>query len=267
MAKRESPIEQHEPYLAAACISAHATFIQDGFRQRDVKFMIEMLSNWMDFTFSESALSIHNTQVMRYLNSLLKEGWARPLGRGKQPKYQLTAVGLSGLISKLVNHKPGFPLELFYMIFHFLQTYREPIEALLASETKRLPSAIKIEIDYLLDFKKILESQIRFLEFEIKKLKQRIDDSKAVTQIVKQARAQKKISKDIVKEIEKKFPYDLNSQKPLSEFYEDMPEQIRDFILDIAIEKRTKQIWIPILSVMEEHLKQVHAIKQQWGTN
>lgn len=260
--RKDSNFEHNDIYILAACIAAHANGVKEGFRQKDVKFLIEMLSNWMDMTLEGSTMDVHNTQVMRYLNYLVDQDWAKIVARGKQPRYKLTAIGLLTLVSKLVNRPPRFPLENFYFVFHFLETYRPPIEQLLQSESKGLPSAIKIELDFLLDMKKFLETQLRFLDRETQKLRQRIADSVEVTKIVRKARADRKISKDVVLEIEKKYPYDLNSQKSLSEFYLEIPEPLRDFILDHGIAKRTKQIWIPVLSAMEAHLENLKKLRE-----
>jgi len=259
--RKDSSFEHNDTYILAACIAAHANGIKEGFRQKDVKFLIEMLSNWMDMTIGAATIDVHNTQVMRYLNYLVDQDWAKVVARGKQPRYKLTAIGLLTLVSKLVNRPPRYPLENFYFVFHFLETYRPPIEQLLQSESRGLPNAIRIELDFLLDMKKLIDVQLRFLEREVQKLRQRITDSVEVTKIVRKARAEKKITKDVVNEIEKKYPYDLNSQKSLSEFYLEIPDALRDFILDYGIAKRTKQIWIPVLSVMESHVVALKKLK------
>lgn len=249
-------------YIIAAAICSHASSQESGFRQKDIKFAIEMFSNWMDMTLNQSILSIHNTQVMRYLNMLVKEGWAKVSKRNKVPFYKLTGVGLLTLISKLVNHPPEFPIENFYFRFHVLETYHAPIEALIRAESKKFPESIKIEIDFLLNMEKIIDRQIEFLEFEQKKLKKRMSDSQTVSKIVAQFRSQKKNTNDLIAEIEKRFPYDLNNQKPLSEFYQEIPEPLRNFILDVAISKRVSQLWDPIDHTIANHLQNFKKLKE-----
>jgi hypothetical protein len=120
---------------------------------------------------------------------------------------------------------------------------------------------LRIEIESLLNTNRALDDHISFLELQLKKLKQRIEDSLAVMQLVQKMRKEGKISKDIARAIEEKYPYDLNSQKKLTEFYSEMPQALREWVLDVAIPKRTKQIWEPMAEGLERHLTSLKKMK------
>lgn len=262
--RRGSELIHHEIYVLAGVIAAHASYSQEGFRQKDIKFMIEMMSNWMDMTFPDSTLNLHNTQIMRFLTEMVREGFAQRFLKNKVPTYKLTRVGLIAILGKLVQRPAQFPLEHFYFIFHFVEALRTPLENLIKAEGQQFPLALKIEVESLLDVKRLIQRQLDFVQTESRKLKQRINDNLEVIQIVQRGRKIKLTTSQIILEIEKKFPYDLNSQKPLSELYNDMPEGLRDFILDSVLEKRTNQIWTPISSVLEKHLEMLEQLKQKY---
>ncbi len=262
MQRKAYSLQQNEVFFIVAAIAAHSSFDQAGFRQKDIRFLIEMFSNWIDIEFKDRVLAVHNTQIMRYLEQLVTEGDAKRMSREKQPRYRLTRSGLVNLLSKLAYREPGFPLEQFYYVYHFLEAYRGPLEALIQSEGNQFPPALKIEMDSILDVSKLLRAQVEFVENALQLLRKRVEENKAVIEIIREGRKQKKSVAEIVHEIEVKYPYDLNSQKPLSEFYEEMPLKMREFVLDIAIPKRTHQIWMPMLQILEKHLEILRTMRE-----
>lgn len=253
--RKHSNLEHNEVFFLAGTICAQATYFASGFRQRDLKFMIEMFSNWIDLILPDRSLFLHNVQIMRFLEDLVREGHAKKSGKSKDTRYRLTPAGLVQVTHRLVHRKPSFPIENFYFVIHAVDAYRPQIEALLKTEAKSFPAGLRMELEALLEIKKPIREYIDFLSFELKKLRARIEDSKQVLQIVKDSRQKKKSTVDIVSEIEKQFPYDLNSQKALTKFYAEMPSPVADWILDVGLRKRTEQIWFPLEKVLDLHLQ------------
>jgi len=64
MARLGALFDENEPLVTAAVIAAEATGGHEVFRQRDVRFFIELFSNWLEPTTGEHALALHNTQVL-----------------------------------------------------------------------------------------------------------------------------------------------------------------------------------------------------------
>jgi hypothetical protein len=264
--RRDSNLEHHNIFAIAACLGAQAIFSTTGFRQKDLKFLIEMFSNWVDITLKDRVLTVHNTQIMRYLHHLVREGYAQKLSRKGQPRFRLTRIGLITLLTQLVRRPTEFPLEHFFFSFHMAEAYRSQIESLVKAEGQQFPSALRIELDELFNLTRMLDDQILHVRTELKKLKQRILDSENVEKLVKKMRTEKRAIKDIANEIEKQYPYDLNSQKPLAQFYNEIPKPIADWILDVAISKRREQIWNPILHTMEKHLEVLEELRKATST-
>ncbi|MDB5037905.1 MAG: exported protein of unknown function [Bacteriovoracaceae bacterium] len=260
--RKDSNLEHNNIFVIAACLGAQAIFSTEGFRQKDLKFLIEMFSNWVDITLKDRVLFVHNTQIMRYLHHLTAEGFAQKITRKGQPRFRLTRVGLITLLTQLIERPPQFPLEHFFFGFHMVETYRNQIEMLVKSEGQQFPSALKIELDALFDLQKMIDQQIAYVRIEHKKLKQRIADSEEVEKLVKKMRIDKKSIKEISSAIEKQYPYDLNSQKSLAQFYNEIPKPIADWILDSAITKRREQIWNPIAKILETHLEILERLRE-----
>ena len=255
--------EPRDSYFIPALLGAQANYGEKGFRQRDFKFLVEFFSNWMDFWFPDRVLTLHNTQVMRYLDDLIKEGFAQGFTRQGQKFYRLTRVGLITLIQKLVRRKPRLPIEEFYFVFHVLETYGQTIAEMIRAQGEQFPAALRIEIESALDLRKFIEAHIDYVELEIKKLKQRVADSQAVTLMVHQMKKQGRSIDEMVGEVETKYPYDLNSQKPLSKLFKDVPVPLRVFFLETANIKRGSQIWNPVCAALESHLESLKRLQKE----
>jgi len=67
-------------YLEAATLAAHASFIETGFRVRDLRFFTELFRNWSD-DFDPTSVPFQNTQLCRYLDTLVVDGFARHASR------------------------------------------------------------------------------------------------------------------------------------------------------------------------------------------
>src|SRR5260221_5181461 len=91
---------ENEPLVAAAVIAAQATLETSGFRQRDVRFFLDLFSNWLQSTTGSWTLSVHNTQIQRTLELQVSACWATGIGR-KPTRYPLTPERLIELLQRL----------------------------------------------------------------------------------------------------------------------------------------------------------------------
>src|SRR5262245_51590688 len=123
-------LERYRVLFHAAAIAAHARFNKEGFRQKDFRFLIELFSNWLEATLEGSSLEVENTQIARYLTGLVEEGWAKQTG-GTRPRYRLTRDGLVEQLSRLVDRQYWWPIEDFFFVYYFLDSYRHRIEGLI----------------------------------------------------------------------------------------------------------------------------------------
>ena len=172
-------------------------------------------------------LEVNNNQIARYINSLIDDGYARLIRKSSPPRYRITRIGLIELISQLVQTDYIHRKEYFFFIFYFIKNYKPILEQMIVDEGKQFPVALKIELETLFNLKALVEKEIASAKTELKRLDSRIRDSLHTSQFVKKRLLDGKRYEDIVVEVEERFPYELNSTKPLSELISQIPEEVQ----------------------------------------
>lgn len=253
---REGTIfRSYELFVAAAVIAAHASAPKEGFRQRDVRFLIELVTNWVELSLKGPALAISNTQVQRYLDELVLEGFARRLGRGKFPRYRLSRTGLIELLGRIVPEGLCSQLQHFFFLYYFIKNYRPRIERLIEQEGKQFPLALKLEVEALLDEKALVQHQLHFAQLELKKLDDRITDSLKAGALAAKLYSGDLSTAEVADEVEKLYPYELNSQKPLHELISSLPEDLARWELEIGALQRVEHIWEPTRGLLRAYVQ------------
>ncbi len=247
--------DRYEVFVAAATVGAHAHAKAEGFRQRDVKFLVELCSNWIEHSIQFQTLVFQNTQVARFLGELVRDGFARKLGRSERPCYKLTRSGLIELLSRIVNEPYYEQPERFFFVYYFIENYRPRILELIKAEGKQFPYAVEVELKALLDSQHLKERQRVAAEKELQKLEVRIGDALKTSKLTIDGYRNGRSTEQIVAEVEKLYPYELNSQKPLTELFADMPPEVRRWELEIGTVKRAHQIWIPSRTLLMQYIK------------
>ena len=118
---RHSLLDRYETFVSCAVLGAHVNGRARGFRQNDVRFMIEVFTNWVESAEENPSLPVQNTQISRYLDNLIDEGFARAVSEKSFPRYRLTRTGVIEMMSRIV-HRPYFnQREHFYFVFYFIE--------------------------------------------------------------------------------------------------------------------------------------------------
>lgn len=262
MVRNETLLKRYELFVAAAAIAAHANWGAKGFRQRDVRFLIELFTNWVEGSLRGGGIPISNTQVQRYVEDLAQEGLAKAVSRQKQPSYRLTRLGLLELLTRISDRPPGGRAEHFYFLYYFLRNYGPRIVALIVAEGKQFPTAVRLEIEVLLDYRRLLQEEIQRVQRELRKIEERMSDSKNSSQLATKMFAQGADIPEVVTELERKYPYELNSQKPLRELFSDIPGDIAHWELVEGNVKRVVEIWEPARALLKAHLSGLRCLEQ-----
>ncbi len=258
--------DRHHVVAAAAVVGAHAQAGTEFFRQRDVRFLFELFLNWTEHGGGFRDLQVQNTQVARWLDSIASEGFARRVERGKQPRYRLTRGGLLEMLGRMAREPHHDRLERFFFVHFFLATYRDLITDLVRGEGAQFPYAMQIELDELLDTGRLCERQIEAAERELERLEARIRDSLGSSALVrKMVRAGNKAG-DIVNSVERDFPYELNSQKPLSDIAQEMTAERLCWELDVGAVQRSELIFAPAKRSLETYISSVRDVARKAGT-
>lgn len=262
MMRDSSLLLRSQLFISTAAIAAHAgiaTSPNSGFRQRDVRFLFELFSNWAELT---STLVAKNTQIQRFLDSLHNEGFAKRFLRKSQPHYRLTRTGLIELISRIVNQTYCSKPEHFFFLNYFIKSYKPHIEEIVKSEGQQFPYSLKLELDNLLDAHALLEREIRAVQLNIDKLQARVDDAISTSELVRGNDKKGVEFEETVLEVQKLYPYELNSQKPLTELIASIPEKNRRWELESGSIFRTKLIWQSNEEILNAYLRRLQSLLQ-----
>ncbi len=239
--------------FASAALGAELKGDEKGFRLKDVRFLIELFSNWLESVPSAAVPVVHNTQVMRYMEALVREGYARRV-RGTWPRFRITRSGLLELLSEITERPRYLPLETFFFLYHFVGMYGARFEALIRRRGRQFPKALQLELRSMLDSGDMLERQIRYVKTEIKKLDTRIADSDGATDLARQMFSAGAGLDEVVLETQQQYPYQLNNQKPLKELFGELPEDLGHWELTVGSSVRAVLIHNPMRRMLQHYL-------------
>jgi hypothetical protein len=250
----------------AATLGAHAIHFETGFRQKDVRFLVELFLNWMNSKSTVESQALHNTQIMRHLERAAHEGLVKKqIKKGKQPWYRLNRGGLIEMARALTKKEidPFNSMGDFYFSYQFIVNYKLRIRELIQDETMVLPRAIILELEQIFDESHYLSETIRSLELELKTLKIRINDSEKTTSLYREMKKHGKDQKEIFSAIDKNYPYELHNQKRLSELLAEFPIAMAEWELGQANTNRIEMMWKPRAQILEYHLKLLKSMRQE----
>lgn len=256
--------KDHELFVSAASLAAHAACDGKGFRQRDLRFFIELFINWVEQTISGGSIVFQNTQVQRYLNNTVTEGYARKLAHGSKPLYKLTRLGLLEMLTRMRLKTDRRIPEHFFFLYYFLSNYRQQLITLIENEGPNFPLALRLEIEELLNAKKLLMVEIDETRRELKKIQARDSDAQRAGALAEELFKEGRDLSFVVKELEKKYPYGLNSRKPLSELIGSVPLELGRYEITTGHLSRAKLLWGPAAETMNGYLK---LLEQTFNSN
>lgn len=229
--------------MQTAVLATHVQLEAKGFRQKDVRFMLELLSTWR-WAADERRQHppLHNTQIMRSLHELSRLGWIKSVGK-KQMKYRLTRAGLVGILDTLRTTALNSEFATFWFLSHILQSYRSKLFQLIEKEGSNLPLPQKMDVEKILDGKKMMLERKAIIQERLKYWRRRIDESRAVVQLVKERMNEKHSIEKIVNEIERRYPYELNITKPITTFIAEIPDDLKVWELTEGYNRRAHFMW------------------------
>ncbi len=247
-------------YLLAATITAHACYANEGFRQRDLKFYLDLFLDWMNSPFTDGLELIHNTQILRFLEFLETEGNIKKSTRQKQPRYKLTRVGLIESIRLLTEQKHPYQHDELLFICYFIANYSNKIIDLIKAEGLEFPPGMQLEINRLLNYQALVKRQIQKLEKHLELLKDKIVSNQKAILLAEKLIREKKDADQITQILEKQHPYNLNSQKPLTKLISEIPADLRITELTSGSKNRETFIWQKQTESYASMLKQLKSL-------
>jgi hypothetical protein len=251
-------------YFFSSVLAAHSSSSLEGFRQKEVRFYMELFSNWVFVKINSEPFPLHNTQIMRSLENMVRLGLVKKQGRKNPPRYKLTRAGLIKTLHDLVALPLADSYSEFFFVYQFIVNYKSRIIDLLNQDSRQFSRSNALEVEFMMDEKKYLHRQLELVDHEIRHLKERILDSEKTISLFTQLKADKVDMAKIFKTIETKYPYELNNQKRLSQLLNEMPASQREREITVANQNRVNLFWKPKLKHLESFghiLRDLEALK------
>lgn len=255
-----SATERLEIFIASAGIAAHASFADNGFRLRDLRFFTELFLNWTE-DGDTSQPSLQNTQLARYIAQLVAQGFAKRSSRNGVTTFRLTRLGLLELLSRITSSSsiPRPSIALFRVCF--IKSYKARLEALVAREGAQFPLSVRLELSALLDVDTLIDQEIKRVERALQRIERRIEDALEASALTKNRLATHMPFSDVVQEVESRFPYELNTTKPLRELIASIAPDQRRWELEEGNALRARTLWEPHRALLRELLNQLKKVR------
>ena len=261
---RDSLLSRKLPFSSAAVLAAAATSNGGEFRPRDVRFFLELFSNWVEISFEQGVLEVQNTQIGRFLDTLADGGLLQKRSRRtKAAIYFATRSGIIELTSMLLHDTGQGRRERFFFIVYFISSYKDVILSMIAQDKKRYPYVLSVELDRLLDSGALIDTEIKRTEQEIKQLEIRISMAFESADLFEKEIASGQEMTTAVRNFQRRFPYAMNNVKPLGELITMLPESLQSWELGAGSRKRALDIWQPHLDMLVHYLGQLQELEHR----
>lgn len=264
---RKALLDRYNEFVAGATLGAHANSLGQGFRQNDVRFILEIFTNWVASAEGQTSLPVQNTQIARYLDALAEEGFARKTAKQNKPFYKVTRAGLIELITRLVSGEHYNPREYFYFVYYMVTSYRSRIIELVRREGSRFPYSMQLELESLLSPETLLERQLAYTRRTLAGLEKRIRDSKSIETIIADLQKDGKDFKEIVNYIDRRHPFGLSGERRYSEVLQAGTERQRLWEMTVGNAKRMELIMKPSCNLLRAHLHELEELKKLLMSN
>jgi hypothetical protein len=259
-----STVDRLEIFTASATLAAHASFNEHGFRLRDLRFFTELFLNWVE-DINADPPSIQNTQLARYLTQLIGQGFAKRSIAEKHQCFRLTRLGIIELLTRIISSTNATQPSTTLFRICFVASYRSRLKALVEREGAHFPHSLKVELTALLDIDALIQHEIKRVERALQRIERRIDDALKTSALTKNRLAAHVPFSQVVQEVESRYPYELNSMKPLHELITSIAPDQRRWELEEGNLVRAHTLWEPQRGMLTELLHQLKALHAAHG--
>ena len=258
---RKSITDRYQIFVAAAVLAAHAVRPRTGFRQLDVCRFVELFSNWLESMEPQSDFSVQHTQIARYLENLVREGFARRMAEKAHPLYRLTRSGLVDIATRVKNPAHLMRREYFFFVLCMARSYRRKMLDVFQREGSDFPKALQLEMESLFDTDHLLDMQIAAVNRELKKLDERLEmvqKSQALAGSLLQSGSR---ADQVLEEIDRLHPFGLDQQQRYSEVFSVATEKQAIWELTTGNQNRVKYMWLPARNMLAHYVAELRALK------
>lgn len=252
--RTQNLLAQYEVLVAGAILSSHVINSDHGFRLRDVRVYLELYSNWLNFSWTHGEIRVQNTQISRYLDLLVHEGYARKKNIKGNGTFFLTRTGLVEMVTRVVIPTKTQPFDLFCMQLYLTNSYGDLARKEIARQGSQFPPALKIEIDELLNIGQLFERRKREINTQIRKLESRSKDGIDSGMLANKLFASGMAFDKIIAQMSYHHPYHMSSNRSFDEMVRVLPHDIQKWELTDGAPERSFLIWNQAISILKNEL-------------
>ncbi|MEA9355788.1 hypothetical protein SHI21_06235 [Bacteriovorax sp. PP10] len=260
--RKGSTGNQYIKLFYSAIIATWLNREEKGFRQKDVRFYLDLILDWMESAPFAKNVVIQNTQMMRFLEQLVEKQWLTKKNQNP-PVYFFNNKHFMELIRETLSTSENDPYEVFFLQFHLASVYRESLSEMLFIRGVELSRGQKIDIEHLLNEKFLLRNQIERIELEIKKISLRQNEISKMINFSKEELSKNSDAIEVAKKLETKYPYQLQYQKSMSKAFLEIHPKLRSLELTLHSEKRMMTLWSPMENYLRAYLSTLESMQQQ----
>ena len=127
-------------------------------------------------------------------------------------------------------------------------------------EGAQFPPQLQQKVSALLDYRDLASRVKRDILARLARLDERMEFAEKSSALVAASKELGLPFPQIAKELERKFPYALNSQKPLSQLLGELPESQRVWEVLHGNLRRVEQIWRPLRVALEQQVTIIESL-------
>lgn len=251
--KKGSAGNQYIKLFYAAIIATWLNREEKGFRQKDVRFYLDLIIDWMESVPFTKSITIQNTQMMRFLDQLVLKQWLTKKDQN-HPLYFFNNKHFMELIREALTSSDNDPFELFFLQYHLASVYRSSLSEMLFIRGVELSRGQKIDLEHLLNEKILVRNQRERIELEIKKIAARKNEINKMVDFAKTELTKSDDAIDVARKLESKYPYQLQYQKSMSKAFSELHPKLQKLELTLHSEKRMETLWTPIENYLYAYL-------------
>lgn len=252
---------RYDVFLATGFYSANINNLKDGFTLDEVIHYVAIFIDWVDPASQWESRKFDRPVFEEYLQSLVREGYARKVSRKGGGRYSLTITGLIDLTERVLGRFHTNPEE-FYFMHSYVANYANRTKSLINKLGTQVPFALREAFSEALRMDKFLDQQIRFVQRELKALNARIDlqveTEERVTELVQDGKSEEEVTQTIGEEL----PYCFSGRVPFPEFLKEATSAQALWEISKGGSRRNRQMWIFMRERYELHLKHLLALKE-----
>lgn len=244
-----------------ACLATHLRNPKEGFRQKDLKFLIELMETWRYSKWERYEFpQLHNTQVLRIIRELAERGWLKKTAKKGLSFSKLSRGGLIGASQELRQKSHRSNHGDFLFIHYLFKLYGQRLRQAIELEGEKLTPLALSDIERVFDTSSLLKERASRLQSQMEYWQLRMKEAQEVSQIVDSELKGSRAFESLLLEMDQRYPYELKAKKPLASFLKEVPEELSRFELTQGHQARSRFLWSQYQKDLESQIREITSL-------